>query len=143
MRAVDIVFIERISRPLFWCYGLAYAGMWWFALLGLDRQGFFTAQPDCMIVPTMLAPLWYCGPSGPLWFLASLADAAMILTVWSPVFAAAAWVDPAHIAAFLPIVMVHAVGLVAATYILYKVVSSLVLTLSSRLQRFAVRIRPA
>ena len=143
MRAMDIAFFERIARTLVLPYGLAYMAMWWFALLGLDRQGFFASHPDCSIVPTVLTPLWYCGPSGPMWFLASLADAAMLLTVWSPALAAAAWVNPDHVAAFLPILMVHVVGIVATVYILYKVVSCLVLALSAWLQRLSAPARHA
>lgn len=143
MRPIDIAFFERIARTLVWPYGLAYLAMWYLAVLGLDRNGFLATHPDCSIVPTMLSPLWYCGPSGPMWFLASLADAAMLLTVWSPAFAAAAWVNPDHVAAFLPILMVHMVGIVAAVYILYKAVSGLVLALSAWLQRLAIPARPA
>ncbi len=143
MRPMDIAFFERIARTLVWPYGLAYMVMWYLVLLGLDQNGFFAARAECALVPTFLTPLWYCGSSGPMWFLASLADAAMLLTVWSPAFAAAAWVNPDHLAAFLPILMVHMVGIVASVYIFYKIVSCLVLGLSAWLQRLAAPARHA
>lgn len=143
MRPIDIAFVERIGRTLVWPYGLAYVAMWSFALLGLRRDGFFAAYPECTIVSTAFTPLWYCGSGGPMWFLASMSDAAILMTAWSPAFAAIAVLRPDTVAAFLPIVMAHAVGIVATVYMLYKLVSLTVLSLSALLQRLAAHMRHA
>jgi hypothetical protein len=61
----------------------------------------------------------------PLSILAALANTALTVTVWAPVYVAAATVDPSAMALALPIMLTHALGLPAALLVIIRVMSGL------------------
>jgi hypothetical protein len=100
---------------LVWSSGLGYVALWCVTLWTLDHgAAVFGGSGVCRPDLAKVLFYWVCEPASPLALLAALANAALTMTVWAPVYVAAAAVRPDAIALAAPILAVHLVGLPAA-----------------------------
>lgn len=93
--------------------GFAYIALWAIAFVVLD-YGPRIFDGACRPVGAQLLFYWSCEPSSPLAFVAAVANSALSVTVWAPVYVAAATVRPDTLALAIPILLVHLAGLPAA-----------------------------
>jgi hypothetical protein len=119
-----------------WQTGFVYAGLWIVTYWGL-RTGpmVFNASSVCHIEYTPVLFYWSCAEGTPIAVLAQVIDWALTLTVWTPVYVAAAAVDPDAVGLAGAIVAVHIFGLPAALLVairLLQVLSDSVVSLVFR-----------
>ncbi len=93
--------------------GLAYIALWAITFVALD-YGPHIFGGVCRPVGSQLLFYWMCDSASPLAFVAALANTALSVTVWAPVYVAAATVQPGAIVLAVPILLVHLIGLPAA-----------------------------
>jgi hypothetical protein len=93
--------------------GFAYIALWAITFVMLDYGPHLFAGA-CRPVGVKLLFYWACEPTSPLVFIAGIVNMALTVTVWAPVYVAAATVRPDAIALAAPILLVHLVGLPAA-----------------------------
>jgi hypothetical protein len=122
---------------LIWKAGLSYIALWTVAFLTLDYApsvlgGSGVCRPDAAKVLFY----WVCDPASALSIVAAVANAALTVTVWAPVYIAAATVRPEAIVLALPIVATHVVGLPAALFVSVRAMAA-ALALLRRLVRSA------
>lgn len=106
-----------------WQVGLAYVALWAVAFIVLD-YGPHLFDGVCRPVGTKLLFYWSCDPSSPLSFLADIANAALTMTVWAPIYVAAATIRPDAIVLAVPILLVHLIGLPTALLVTIRLLAS-------------------
>jgi hypothetical protein len=107
---------------LAWQSGLGYIALWAIAYWSLDRgPTVFGHSAVCHPDNAQVLFYWVCDPDQPLAILAAVVNAALTVTVWAPVYIAAATVRPEAIAIAVPIVAAHVVGLPAALFVMIRV----------------------
>jgi hypothetical protein len=80
-------------------------------------QAFFIGTGRCEPDPTTALFYWICDPASPASIVAALANSALTVTVWGPVYIAAAAVKTNALPVALPIVSIHLVGFSAVILI--------------------------
>jgi hypothetical protein len=108
-----------------WQLGLAYVALWAITFVVLD-YGPIIFDDNCRPVGGKLLFYWSCGPSSALAFAAAVANTALTVTVWAPVYVAAATVQPDATALALPILLVHLIGLPTALLVAIRLLARLV-----------------
>jgi hypothetical protein len=106
--------------------GLAYIALWavTFAVLDYGPHVFAGA---CRPVGSQLLFSWSCDAGSPsLAFVAAVANAALSVTVWAPVYVAAATVRPDALMLAFPILLVHLIGLPAALLVSIRMLARVV-----------------
>ena len=104
-----------------WQSGLGYVALWAITFWALDGgAAVFDASGVCRPDQAKVLFYWTCDAASPFAVLASVANFALTVTVWAPVYVAAATVNPDAVALALPIVFIHVVGLPAAIYSLIR-----------------------
>jgi hypothetical protein len=95
-----------------WQTGLGYLMLWAVTYWTLAEAGaVFGRSGVCHPDSAQVLFFWACDPSSPLAILANVANSALTVTVWAPIFVAAATVDPDAAIVAIPIVAVHVLGL--------------------------------
>jgi hypothetical protein len=109
-----------------WSSGLGYVALWCVTLWTLDHgAAMFGGSGVCRPDLAKVLFYWVCDPASPRAFLAAIANAALTVTVWAPVYVAAAAVRPDAIVIAVPIVAVHLVGLPAALLVAIRLMLAL------------------
>jgi hypothetical protein len=107
--------LKAFFRVFVWQAGAGYLALWAITYWTLDQGGLVFGQSGvCHPDAAKVLFYWVCDGASPYAFLAALANFALTVTVWSPVYIAAASVSPDAIAIALPIVLLHVVGLPAS-----------------------------
>jgi hypothetical protein len=110
--------LKDYARFLTWNFGLGYIALWPMALWTLDHgQAFFSGTGQCKPDPATALFYWICDPASPASIVATLANSALTVTVWGPVYIAAAAVKANALPVALPIVAIHIFGFSAVILI--------------------------
>ena len=95
-----------------WQTGSGYLMLWALTYWALaDGAAVFGQSGVCRADSAQVLFYWACDPASPLEILAGVVNFALTITVWAPVFVAAATVDPNAAIIAAPIVALHVVGL--------------------------------
>jgi len=118
--------LRDYSRIIAWQTGIGYLLLWAVAIWTLgEGVDVFGKSGVCYPDEARVLFYWVCETSSPLALLASVANGALTVTVWAPVYLAAATVQPAAVplAAFL--VVLHLVGLPLGVFVLARLFAML------------------
>jgi hypothetical protein len=127
--------LKAYLRFIAWASGLGYIALWLATALTLDYgAAVFGDVGACAPDTAKVLFYWSCDAVSPIAFLAAIANTALTVTVWAPVYVAAATVRPDAIVLALPIVLTHAIGLPAALFVAIRLMLGL-LALPRRLRR--------
>jgi hypothetical protein len=107
---------------LAWQSGISYIAVWALTFWTFD-WGFavFGGSGACRPDNAKVLFYWVCDSGHPLSILAAVVNAALTVTVWAPVYVAAATVRPDAVAIAVPIVAAHLVGLPTAIFVMIRV----------------------
>ena len=109
---------------LAWQTGVGYLVLWSVTYWTLaDGAAFFGQSAACHADSAQALFYWACDPPSPLESLASLANLALTVTVWAPIFVVAATVDPDALIIAVPIVALHVIGLPLGLLVLIRVLA--------------------
>ncbi len=106
-----------------WQAGIGYIALWAVTFWSLDYGPIvFGRSAACHVDSAKVMFYWACDPAHPLAILAAMANTALTVTVWAPVYlaAAAATVRPEAIAIAVPIIASHLVGLPTAILVMIR-----------------------
>jgi len=108
-----------------WQTGLGYLLLWAITFWTLDDGArVFGRSGVCLPDQAKVLFYWVCEATSPLSILASLANVALTVTVWAPVYVAAATVEPDAMAIAVPILAVHVVGLPLGMFVLIRMMAT-------------------
>ncbi len=106
--------LHDYGRFLVWQSGLIYAVLWIITFWTLDYgPAIFSHSAGCHSDNARVMFYWACNPESPLAYLAAVANTALTVTVWAPVYVAAATVRPEAASIAGPILAAHLIGLPA------------------------------
>jgi len=109
---------------LAWQTGIGYLMLWAVTYWALaDGAAFFGQSGACHADGAQVLFYWACDPPSGLENLAAMANFALTVTIWAPVFVAAATVDPDALIIAVPIVAVHLIGLPLGLLVLIRVLA--------------------
>src|SRR5437870_13704942 len=98
--------LRSYFNAVIWQSGLGYLALWAVTFWALDRgAAVFDASGVCHPDEAKVLFYWVCDAASPYALLAALANFALTVTVWAPVYVAAATVEPDATAIALPIVL--------------------------------------
>lgn len=104
-----------------WQAGLGYVALWTVTYWTLaEGRSVFGGSGICLPDEAKVLFYWVCSPESPLALLAAISNFALTVTVWAPVYIAAATVRPEAMVIVLPIVFAHIVGLPAAIFVMIR-----------------------
>ncbi|KAB2879562.1 MAG: hypothetical protein F9K38_10795 [Pseudorhodoplanes sp.] len=122
-----------------WQAGFAYVALWVVTFWTLDYgPAIFGHANGCHPDKAAVLFYWSCDPQSPLWIFSTVANTALTITVWAPVYVAAATVRPEAISLAAPIVGTHLIGLPAAIFVTIRVMLQFFLLprrIAQRMQR--------
>jgi hypothetical protein len=125
---------------LAWQSGLGYIALWAVTYWSLDwGPVVFGRSAACHPDSATVLFYWICDPSHPLAILAGLVNTALTITVWSPVYIAAATVRPDAVAIAVPIIGAHLIGLPTAIFVMIRIMLKFFECLSGALALLARR----
>jgi hypothetical protein len=128
--------LKDYARFLVWSSGLGYIALWGLTMWTLDHgPAVFGRSGVCRPLTAQALFYWTCDADSALSLLATLANAALTITVWAPVYVAAATALPAAVPLAAPIILAHVIGLPAALLVLIRVMV-LAFALVRRFSRF-------
>lgn len=113
-----------------WQSGLSYIALWAVTLWSLD-WGPAAFDGRCGVDSAKVMFYWACDPADPISILAALANTALTVTVWAPVYVAAATVRSEAMAIAVPIVAAHVIGLPAAIFVMMRLMQKVLAALRS------------
>lgn len=117
--------IKDYCKVIAWQTGLGYLLLWAVTFWTLDEGAtFFGNSGVCLPDQAKVLFYWVCEASSPLSILASLSNVALTVTVWAPVYVAAATVDPDAMAIAVPIIAVHVIGLPLGMFVLVRMMAT-------------------
>ncbi len=135
--------LKDYFRVAAWNSGVGYIALWAVTFWALDHgRTVFGNSGLCRADEAKVLFYWICDPATPLGILASVVNTALTVTVWSPVYIAAATVRPEAIAIAAPIVLTHLIGLPTAIFVAIRAMLGL-LQVSRRILGRARRRQPA
>jgi hypothetical protein len=112
-------------KVMAWQTGLGYLLIWAVTFWTLDEGArVFGGSGVCLPDQAKVLFYWVCEAASPLSILASLSNAALTVTVWAPVYVAAATIRPDALAIAAPIVAVHAIGLPLGIFVLIRMLAT-------------------
>jgi hypothetical protein len=124
--------VKDYLRFAAWQSGLSYIALWAVTLWSLDwGPTVFGQSAACHVDSAKVMFYWVCDAASPLSILAAVANTALTVTAWAPVYVAAATVQPDAIAIAAPIIAAHVIGLPTAILVMTR----LMLMFSARLRR--------
>ena len=104
-----------------WQSGLSYIALWAVTFWSLDWGPIVFGRTDaCHVDSAKVMFYWVCDPTSSLAILAAVANTALTVTVWAPVYVAAATVQPEAIAIAVPILAAHLIGLPMAILVMIR-----------------------
>src|SRR5215831_7385972 len=103
--------LKDYSKFIAWHAGLAYLLLWAVTFWTLDEGALVFGKSGCHPDSAKVLFYWVCEPGSPIGILAGIANTALTVTVWAPVFLAAATVQPDSTAIAGVIIAVHVIGL--------------------------------
>jgi hypothetical protein len=107
---------------LAWQSGLGYIALWAITIWSLDwGPVVFGRSVACHPDSAKVLFYWVCDGASPLTIAAAVVNTALTVTVWAPVYVAAATVRPDAVAIAVPIIAAHAVGLPTAIFVMMRV----------------------
>ncbi len=110
--------LHDYARFMVWQSGLIYAALWIVTFWTLDYgPAIFSHSAGCHSASAKVMFYWACDPASPLAYLATIANTALTVTVWAPVYVAAATVRPEAVSIAGPILAAHVIGLPAMLFI--------------------------
>lgn len=110
--------LKDYSRFLVWNSGLGYIALWTITFWTLDYgQTVLGAWGGCSPDPNTALFYWVCDSASPFSILATVANSALTITIWAPVYLAAATVRPEALVLAVPIIGAHLFGLATAILI--------------------------
>ncbi len=118
--------IKDYCKFIAWQTGMSYLLLWAVTFWTLD-EGAIVFGKSGVCHPNAAKALfyWVCDPSSPLSILATVANVALTLTVWAPVYVAAATsAQPDAVAFAGPIIAVHVIGFPLGLFVLVKMVAT-------------------
>jgi hypothetical protein len=134
--------LKDYLKVIVWQAGLGYLLIWAITFWTLDDGArVFGGSGVCLPDQAKVLFYWACEARSPLSILASLANAALTVTVWAPVYVAAATVRPDAMAIAVPILAVHAIGLPLGMFVLIRMLAT-ALDLRRRIPNRAREIAP-
>ena len=108
-----------------WQTGLGYLLIWAVTFWTLDEGAtVFGRSGVCLADQATVLFYWVCEATSPLSILARIANFALTVTVWAPVYLAAATVKPDAMAIALPILALHVVGLPLGIFVLIRMMAT-------------------
>jgi hypothetical protein len=111
---------------LVWNSGLSYIALWAITFWTLDYGRIvFGEWGACAPDPHTVLFYWVCDAGSPFSILATIANAALTITIWAPIYVAAATVRPDAIAIAVPIVSAHLIGLATAILVSIRLMLAL------------------
>jgi hypothetical protein len=117
--------LKDYLKILAWQTGLGYLLLWAVTFWTLDEgAAVFGKSGVCLPDQAKVLFYWVCEPRSPLSILASLANVALTVTVWAPVYLAAATVEREAMAIALPIMAVHLIGLPLGMFVLIRMLAT-------------------
>jgi hypothetical protein len=133
--------LRDYARFLVWSSGLGYLALWAMTMWTLDYGvGVFARSGACRADVGRVLFYWVCDPASPLAMLGTLANAALTLTVWAPVYVYAATVQPDLIIIAGPLVAAHVIGLPAALLVTIRTLVAVLAALRWLLRSAAGRL---
>jgi hypothetical protein len=104
-----------------WQAGLGYLLLWTVTYWTLDQGAVvFGGSGACYPDAAKVLFYWTCDRGSALALVAMLANFALTVTVWAPVYVAAATVNPDAIVIAAPIISAHVMGLPTAIFVLLR-----------------------
>ncbi len=104
-----------------WQSGLSYIALWALTIWALDwGPSVFLGSGACRVDSATVLFYWICDASSPFAILAAVANTALTLAVWAPVYVAAAIVQPNALALAVPIIATHVIGLPTAILVMTR-----------------------
>jgi len=117
--------IRDYLKIIAWQTGLGYLLLWAVTFWTLDEgASVFGKSGVCLPDQAKVLFYWVCEATSPLSILASLANMALTVTVWAPVYVAAATVEPDAMAIAVPILAVHVIGLPLGMFVLVRMMAT-------------------
>jgi hypothetical protein len=113
--------LRDYGRFVLWSSGIGYVALWALTLWTLYRGAAVFGQSGvCRPQAIEVLFYWVCDPSTALGFVATIANAALTITVWAPVYIAAATVRGDALFIAVPILVTHMIGLPAALLVMIR-----------------------
>jgi hypothetical protein len=113
--------IKDYSKLIAWQTGLGYLLIWAITFWTLDEgMRVFGSSGVCYPDQAKVLFYWVCEATSPLAVLAAVANAALTVTVWAPVYVAAATVQPDAMVLAGPIVALHVIGLPLGIFVMLR-----------------------
>jgi hypothetical protein len=123
-----------------WQTGVGYLALWVLTFWALDHgAAVFGRSGVCHPDAAKVLFYWVCDGASPYAILAALANFALTVTAWAPVYIAAATVEPRAIPIALSIVLSHMIGLPAAIFVLVRLLAATFDLLRAMLARMSGR----
>jgi len=114
--------LKEYLGVLAWQSGLGYIALWAITYWSPDSGPLvFGRSAACHPDNAKVLFYWVCDPANPLAIVAAVVNAALTVTVWAPVYVAAATVRPDAVAIAIPIIAVHVVGLPTAIFVMMRI----------------------
>ena len=128
--------IRDYHRFLVWNSGLGYIALWAITFWTLDYgQAVLGVRGGCAPDPNTVLFYWVCDSASPFSILAAVANSALTITVWAPVYVAAAIVRPEAIVLAVPIIGAHVLGLATAILVTARLALAFIRLVRGRLRR--------
>jgi hypothetical protein len=117
--------VKDYLKFIAWQTGLAYLLIWAVTFWTLDEGAtVFGKSGVCLADQATVLFYWVCEATSPLSVLARIANFALTVTVWAPVYVAAATVKPDAMAIALPILALHVIGLPLGVFVLMRMMAT-------------------
>ena len=128
--------IRDYLRFLVWNSGLGYIALWAITFWTLDYgQAVLGVWGGCAPDPNTVLFYWVCDSASPFSILAAVANSALTITIWAPVYVAAAIVRPEAIVLAVPIIGAHVLALGAAILVTVRLALAFFQLVRRRLRR--------
>jgi hypothetical protein len=113
-------------RFLVWNSGLGYIALWAITFWTLDYGPAVLGRwGGCAPDPNTVLFYWVCDSASPFSILAAVANSALTITIWAPVYVGAAIVRPEAAVLAAPIIGMHLIGLAAAILVTARLMLAL------------------
>jgi hypothetical protein len=107
--------LQDYLRFLVWNCGLGYIALWAITFWTLDHsKTVLGLWGGCSPDPNTVLFYWVCDSASPYSILANIANSALTITIWAPVYVAGIAERPEAAALLVPIITTHLVGLATA-----------------------------
>ena len=113
-------------RFLVWNCGLGYIALWAITFWTLDYgKTVLGLWGGCLPDPNTVLFYWVCDAASPYSILATIANSALTITIWAPVYVAGVAERPEAAALLVPIISTHLVGLATAILVTIRLMLAL------------------